>query len=358
MCLTPLFVKMSGWGMSASSGVRSSGVVRDQNRCDAAVSSAELRRLVGGDRISQAIHVAAALGIGDLLEDGPRTSDDLATASGADADALYRLLRALASIGVLREDDGKLFALTELGDGLRTNAPDSIADWARYVGRPYFRAAWSALTDSVRTGENAFRLVHGVDVWEYRAQRPEESTLFDRAMAGNSRLMIDALLAAYDFGRFGTIVDVAGGNGALLRALLDAYPNLHGILFDQSHVVAGVDLGERGKVVAGSFFESVPEGGDAYLLKWIIHDWEDEEAAAILRTILQRNATVLVIERLVGAPNEGSETKFSDLNMLVGPGGMERTLEEFDALFAAAGYRLADVTPTAGPMVVLEAVPA
>jgi hypothetical protein len=322
------------------------------------VSADELRRLVNGGQISQAIHVAAVLGIADLLEDGPRTSDELAAATGSDAGTLYRRLRALASIGVFRESDGRAFALTELGDGLRTGAADSVAAWATFSGRPAMRGAWSALTDSVRTGENAFRIVYGVDVWQYRADDPEESAIFDRAMAGNSQHVIRALLDVYDFGRFGTIVDVGGGNGALLKALLDAYPNLHGILFDQPHVIAGVELGDRGTVVAGSFFESVPEGGDAYLLKWIIHDWEDEEAAAILRTILERNATVLVVERLVGLPNEGAEAKFTDLNMLVGPGGRERTLEEFEALFAASGYRLVGETPTAGPMHVIEAVPA
>jgi len=210
----------------------------------------------------------------------------------------------------------------------------------------------------VRTGENAFQLVYGVDVWEYRAQRPEESAIFDRAMAGNLRLQIGALLAAYDFARFGTIVDVGGGNGALLKALLAAYPDLRGILFDQPHVVAGVDLGARGDVVEGSFFESVPEGGDAYLLRAILHDWEDPEATAILRTILQRNGRILVIERLVGPPNQDSEAKFSDLNMLISPGGRERTLDEFEALFESAGYQLVGTAPTGGPMHVLEAVPA
>jgi hypothetical protein len=322
------------------------------------MSAADLLRLVNGDRLARSIQVAAVLGLADLLEDGPRTSDDLAAATGTDPDTLYRLLRALASAGVFHEGDGQSFALTDFGDPLRTGAPDSIADWTVFVGETSHREAWGALIDSVRTGENAFRLVHGVDVWEYRAQHPDESALFDRAMAGNSRLIIGSVLAAYDFGRFGTIVDVGGGNGALLLALLDAYPALRGVLFDQPHVAAGVELGERGEVVTGSFFESVPDGGDAYLLKWIIHDWEDAEATAILRTIRQRNSTVLVIERLVGPPNENAEAAFSDLNMLVGPGGRERTLDEFAALFDAAGYRLAGATPTDGPLTVIEGVPA
>ena len=134
------------------------------------------------------------------------------------------------------------------------------------------------LEESIRTGENAFKLAHGISVWEYRAQNPEESEIFDRAMASSSKLVIGSLIEAYDFGRFGTIVDVGGGNGTLLHALLAEYPRLDGVLFDQSHVVEGVDFGVRGRVVAGSFFESVPGGGDAYLLKWIIHDWNDEDS--------------------------------------------------------------------------------
>jgi O-methyltransferase/methyltransferase family protein len=321
------------------------------------LSAAELRRLLGGYQISQAIHVAAVLGIADLLAEGPRTSGALAEATASDPDALYRLLRALAAVGVFEERDGKQFALTALGAPLRADAPDSIAAWAAFIGRPYYRDAWSALPDSVRTGENAFLLAHGKRVWEYRATRPDEGAIFDRAMAANSRLVTRSLIDAYDFGRFETIVDVGGGTGALLAALLAEYPRLRGILFDQPHVVSGVDLGPRAEVVAGSFFDAVPAGGDAYLLKWIIHDWEDEEAAAILRTIRRRDAPVLVVERVVGPPNEDAEAKFSDLNMLVGPGGRERTLEEFRVLFDAAGFALVADVPTEGAMHVLEAAP-
>ena len=155
-----------------------------------------------------------------------------------------------------------------------------------------------------------------------------------------------------------SIVDVGGGNGTLLRALLAEYPRLNGVLFDQSHVVEGVDLGVRGRVVAGSFFESVPGDGDAYLLKWIIHDWDDEDSVTILRNVRAAGGTLLVVERIVDSPNEGRETKLGDLNMLVGPGGQERTLEEFRSLFEAAGYELTGETPTASGMHVLEGTPA
>jgi O-methyltransferase domain/Dimerisation domain len=320
-------------------------------------SADELKRLINAHQLSQAICVAAELGIADLLADGARTSGDLADATRTNEDALYRLLRALASVGILFEENERLFALTEFGEPLRSDAPDSVAAIAVHVGRPYIHEAWSALGEAVRTGENAFRLVHGVSNWEYRAERPDDNAIFDRYIAANTLRGARDLLAAYDFGRFGTIVDVGGGNGTLLVALRAEHPSLRGIVFDQAHVVAGVDPEAGLDVVAGSFFESVPDGGDAYILKWILHDWEDEESVAILRTVRRTGGTVLVIERLVAPPNEGPETKLTDLNMLIGPGGRERTLDEYRALFEAAGYRLAGVTATAGELYVLEGEP-
>jgi hypothetical protein len=326
---------------------------------------ATLLRMVNGYQASRAIHVAATLGIADLLADGPRTSDDLAAATESHPDALYRVLRALASIGIFREEDGGLFALTPLGEGLRA---DALQGWAAFVGRPYHWQAWSALEDSVRTGENAFRMVHGTDPWEYRATRPEESALFDRAMTALTRPLNGALLDAYDFGRFAKLMDVGGGTGALLAAVLAEYPALQGVLFDQPHVVAGAEallgaagVADRCRVVAGSFFEAVPEGADAHVLKSVIHDWEDEEATAILRTCrraLEPDGAVLVVERVLAPPNEGPEAKFVDLTMLVMTGGRERTLDEYAALFEAAGLRLAGATPTGAGFSVLEAAPA
>jgi O-methyltransferase domain/Dimerisation domain len=320
--------------------------------------AAELRQIVNSYQLSQAIHVAAVLGIADLLADGPRSSDELAAATETDQRALYRLLRALAAFGLFHEDEQRRFSLTELGDPLRIDAPESVAGWAAFVGRRNVRDAWSSLLESIRTGENTFKLAHGISVWEYRAQHRDEGEIFDRAMASSTQVVTRSLIEAYDFGRFGTIVDVGGGNGSLLRLLLAEYPRLNGVLFDQPHVVEGVDLGKRGRVVAGSFFESMPEGGDAYLLKWIIHDWEDQEALAILRTVRRNPGILLVVERLVDPPNEGPETKLGDLNMLVGPGGRERTREEFEALFEAAGYKLVGDTSTDSGMHVLEGTPA
>jgi hypothetical protein len=329
---------------------------------------ATLMRLVNGYQATQAIHVAAQLGLADRIAAGTRTSDELAAQVDAQPDALYRLLRALAAVGLLDEDGDRSFSLTPVGERLRSDVPGSLHGWAQFVGRPSFWQAWGALLHSVRTGENAFRHVHGEDVWSYRAQRPEESVAFDAAMRARTGATNRALLEGFDFSRFGTIVDVGGGNGTLLAAVLGANPGVTGVLFDQPHVVAGAEavLGEAGvadrcRVVAGDFFESVPGGGDAYLLKWIVHDWEDAEATAILRVVraaMADSARLLVVERDLGEPNESPWAKLSDLNMLVGPGGRERTREEYAAVFAAADFSLDQVTPAGPELAVFEGAPA
>jgi SAM-dependent methyltransferase len=330
--------------------------------------SAALRRLVNGFQVSQAIHVAAVLGIADLLSDGPRSSDDLAEAADAHPDALYRLLRALASVGVFQEEDGRRFALTPLGDGLRSDASEPMRGWAELIGRPYYFQAWASLLHAVRTGENAFRHVHGVDVWEYRVREPEEGAIFDRAMRDATRRTNRSILGAYDFGRFSTVADVGGGNGALLAALLAEHPDMRGILFDQPQVVetAGevlraAGVADRCRIVGGSFFDSVPEGADAYLLKSVIHDWEDAEAIAILRCCRRAVAdggALLLVEWDIGPPNQEWDPKFSDLNMLVAPGGRERTLDEYAELLAATGFRLHRAVPTDSGLSVIEGIAA
>jgi hypothetical protein len=334
---------------------------------DAREATVTLMQLVNGYQVSQAIHVAAELGIADLLADGARSSDDLAQQAGADADTLYRLLRALASVGVLHEDDGRLFSLTPIGERLRSDVPGSLHGWAVFVGQPTFWQVWSNLLYSVQTGENAFRHIHGQDVWSYRAERPDESAIFDAAMKARTGASNAALIEAFDFSRFGTLVDVGGGNGALLASVLAAQPALQGVLFDQAHVVAGAGpvleaagVADRCRIESGSFFEKVPEVGDAYLLKWIIHDWEDEDSIAILRVVraaMSSDARLLVVERDLGSPNEDPPTKFSDLNMLVAPGGRERTEDEYAALFESAGLRLVGSTQTSTELVVFEGEP-
>jgi len=318
--------------------------------------------MVTGYQVSQAIHVAATLGIADLLADASRTSDELAVITNTHPPTLYRLLRALASVEVLHELDGRRFELTPLGEPLRSDVPGSMADLAAYMGRPYRLQAWGGLLHSVRTGENAFRNVHGTDVWTYRSTRPDESAIFDRAMTSLSRGATAALLAAVDFGGFRTVVDVGGGNGALLAAILTAHSHVRGVLFDQPHVVSGAaallahaGVADRCRTVGGNFFESVPEHADAYVLRAVIHDWDDDASIRILTAVrhaLADDGRVLIVEYMIAPPNEGREAKFSDLNMLVGPGGRERTREEFAALLDASGLRLMRVVAAAGQSVV------
>jgi hypothetical protein len=313
-----------------------------------------LRELVNGYRISQAIRVAAALGIADLLADGPRTSDDLAAATSAHPDALYRLLRALAAAGIFHEEEGRRFGLTPVGDRLRRDAPESLYGWIMFDGGPTQWQNWGALEYSVRTGENGFRHVYGIDSWTYRQQHPELGAEFDLAMFSLTNLVIASLLPIFDFGRFSTIVDVGGGNGALLAAVLARYPDVRGVLFDQEHVVAGAGpvleqagVADRCEIVGGDFFREIPASGDAFLLKSIIHDWEDEESIAILgncRQAMAEGAALLLVERELGPANDMKDSKFSDLNMLLGPGGRERSVEEYARLLEATGFAFVGVT--------------
>jgi len=329
--------------------------------------SAVLGRLVNGYQVSQAIHVAALLGLADLLKDGPRRADDLAAATGSNDAALYRLLRALASVGVFCEAENRCFALTPLGDCLRSDAAEPIAPWARFIGAAYHWQSWGDLVYSVQTGETASHHVHGMSQWAYGAQHPEEGAAFDAAMTAMSQRQAAAVLAAYDFGRFGRIVDVGGGQGAFLAAILSKYPTTRGALLDQPHVVAHAEpvlraagVAERCEVTGGSFFDAVPDDGDAYVVKGVVLDWSDEQAAAILRACrraIRPSGRLLVIEPVLGPPNEGALQTFADLVMLVVPGGQVRTSEELAALFARAGFRLTRVTPTASEVTIVEGVP-
>lgn len=329
--------------------------------------TSELRLLINGFQISQAIYVAVELGVPTLLAGGPRSSDELAEDVGADPPTLYRLLRALAGAGILHEDGERRFSLTELGEPLRPDAPEPLGGWARLVGRPYHWQVWSGLLESVRTGKPAFVHVHGQEPWGWRAAHPEESVIFDEAMTDLTRRANRAILEAFDFGRFATVADVGGGQGALLAAVLARHAEVRGILFDLPHVVSGAPalleeahVADRCEVVAGSFFDPLPAGADAYMLKSILHDWDDPEAVGILercREACGDDTTLLVIERILGAPNEDREAKFSDLNMLVVHGAKERTGKEWDELLGASGFRVTGTTPTASGLSVIEALP-
>jgi hypothetical protein len=324
--------------------------------------------MLQGFRVTQALHVTAKLGIADLLAAGPRTADDLAAATGTHARALYRLLRAVAPVGVLSEDAAGAFALTDLGQHLRADHPRSVRGLALFQGDPEMYGTWQHLLHSVSTGEPAFRHLHGVDHWEYNARHPEAGAVFDAAMTSRSLQERDAVLAGYDFSGARTVVDVAGGHGALLAGILAANPRARGVLFDQPHVVADAEpalrdagVADRCALVGGSFFEAVPDGGDVYVLKFIVHDWDDAQASAILRTCrraMTPEARLLVVEQVIAPGNAHDPGKYADLNMLVMLGGQERTADEFATLYEAAGFRLTRVTPIAAGVSLIEGAPA
>lgn len=328
---------------------------------------ADLSKLLMGFRVSQAIHVAATLGLADLLASGPRTSDELAEVTDTHPLALYRLMRALSSAGILRERDHRRFELTPVGELLRSDVSGTHAPMAQLVGRPSYWQAWGDLLHAVRSGKTAFNHVHGADVWEYRANHAEEGEVFDRAMAAHTDRFAAAVAEVCDFDRFVNVVDVGGGDGTFLAKILTAHPRVHATLLDQPHVIArtaasfeSLGLSSRCRAVGGDFFVSVPEDGDAYLMKSILHDWDDTASIDILRICrkaMKPTSRLLVVEHIIGPPNAASEGKFVDLNMLVVTGGRERTRDEFAALFDRSGFRLVSVTPTSTPLSVIEGVP-
>lgn len=326
-------------------------------------------RLVGlmsGFWHTQAIYVAAKLGMADRLSGGPRPVAELAADTGTDPRALYRLLRALASLGLFAEDEQHRFGLTPLADGLREDAEGSVRSLAIMRGEWQY-AAWGELLYSVRTGRPAFEKLYGRPLFEYLAEHPEQGRTFDAAMTGVHGRETAAILEAYEFTGVGTLADVGGGNGSLLTAVLRRYPAMQGLLFDLPAVaerargrLAAAGLADRCRVVGGDFFESVPAGADAYLLRHVIHDWDDQRSRAILRNChraLGGRGKVLVAEGLVPPGNEPSLSKYFDLAMLVIPGGLERTEAEYRQLFADAGFRLSRVVPTSTWVSVLEGEP-
>jgi O-methyltransferase/methyltransferase family protein len=327
---------------------------------------AELRRLLAGVRLTQAVSVAATLGVADVLAAGPRPVDDIAAEVGAQPAALYRLLRLLAAAGVFREDEGRAFSLTEVGAALRSDATNSARAQAEMFGRPHVFVAWANLEHSIRTGENAFAATHGVNDWTWLNDHPTELTIFNRAMASISGPVGPALASAYAWGSVRTVADIGGGTGTLLAAVLGAHPNLRGILFDQPEVVAqagpilaGAGVADRVEVVGGDFFATVPRA-DVYVMKSILHDWRDEDAIRILGTIrgaASPSSRLVVVERVLGGPNDDLEGKLMDLHMLVMPGGLERTLDEWRGLFAAGGWALAEARAILGVWKLIEGRP-
>jgi hypothetical protein len=326
-----------------------------------------LLELINGFRTTQAIYVTVTLGVPDLLRNGAVACDQLAVLTGSNPRALYRLLRALAAIGIMHEGEDRRFALAPLGRALVSDSHCSRNAWARFAAGPPLWASWGHLLHSVRTGETGFRDLHGRDVWSFRADNPEESALFDLAMRENARGIAQEMLSAYDFSQFRRIVDVGGGNGTLIAGLLAACPQATGTLLDLAHVISGAGevlqqagVRERCNVVAGSFLDGVPAGGDIYVMKNILHDWDDPEAHIILRNCHQEmrpGARLLIVERMLAPPNEGAEGKFSDLNMLVNAGGRERTSDEFAALLSSAGFELREMISLPSSRFIMEAIP-
>lgn len=326
-------------------------------------------RMLTGRWVSQAITAAADLGIADVLPAEGLTPDAIGAKIEAHGPSVRRLLRALASVGVFVEDAQGRFRHTALSEALRSHVPGSIRGMAHHVGSKASTAAWADLTTSIRTGEPAFRRVHGKSFFDYLGTAPEDAAAFDDAMHGVSSTEIAAVLAAYDFSDCGTLVDVGGGDGTLLRAILAKHTNLRGAVYDLDHVVArtmervhDAPEGARITTAAGSFFDSVPKGGDTYLLKHILHDWDDARCLQVLRNCraaISAGGRVLVIESVITSGNEPSFGKLLDLEMIaITEGGIERTEKEFAALFEATGFKLARVVRTPAEPCVVEARPA
>jgi hypothetical protein len=332
----------------------------------------QMMQLATGFFVSRAIFVAAELEIADRLAGGPLDAAALAAQTGTHARSLYRLLRALAAAGVFEHREDDRFALTPLGATLRSDAPGSVRAGVIMFHQPMFWRSWEALRHSVDSGRPALDHVFGAPVFEYLAGDPEAARHYDGGMTGLNAALLPAIVAAYDFTPFRSIVDVAGGHGSLLAAVLERAPHAHGTLIDLPHVAAVAretfasrNLGTRASAVDGSMFESVPAGADAYLLKWILHDWDDAACHAILRRIRAAappHARLLVIERVL--PERASASPavrammMADLTMMIHLTGHERTEAEFRPLFEQAGWTLARILPTACPLSILEAVPA
>jgi hypothetical protein len=323
--------------------------------------SKSLQDIVYGYMPAQVLHVAARLRIADELATRPGTLAELAETTGTHPPSLRRLLRALAGLGVVTELELDRFELTSRGQQLRADVPDSIRSSILLFCSTAMWQSWSNLEHSVRTGEIAWDHVHGASVFDYMAAHPEESTVFNAAMADRTRQIASRIVASYPFARFQRLVDIGGGNGQLLATVLAATPDLRGVLFDHPtgvadapEILAAAGVADRCEVAAGDFFDAVPEDGDAYLVKSVIHNWDDEQAAVILRNCrkaMRPAATLLLVERVLPAMIEQEAVGhmfYSDINMMVNTSGKERTEAEFRDLYDAAGFDLTDVIPT-GP---------
>ena len=325
-----------------------------------------LLEMIRGFRVSQCIYVAAKLGIADLLKDGEQHCDALAAATNSNKAAIYRLLRALASVGIFAETQPHYFKLTPLATGLQSDTGNSLKAYAITLGEETYQA-WGNLTYSMRTGRDAFEDLYGMNLYAFFQQNPGSWKNFDRAMTDLSETVNSALLAAYDFSSIGKLVDVGGGNGRLLSCILQAYSTMTGVLFDRPDVIDRAsdllsvpDMQGRLQLAKGDFFKTIPAGGDAYLLKHVMHNWGDEQAITILKNChqtIKKQGRLLVIESVILPSNEPDPGKFMDMSMLaLLPNARERTEDEYRALLKTAGFNLTKIVSTESEVSVIEAV--
>jgi hypothetical protein len=331
-------------------------------------SAVVLFDLITSQRITALTYVVARLGVADLIAKGAKTSGEIAKRTGAHEPSLRRLLRALVTIGVCRQVGNGEFELTALGSTLAGAAGGSLKAWALFEGEAVLRS-WTGLLDSIRTGKPAAEMAGLRSGFELIAHNPRLMKMFNEAMAAFTRMVMPAVLCAYDFSNVGRLIDVGGGHGQLLCAILNAYTHLRGVVFDlpdcaegARQQLAAAGVGDRGEFISGSFFEPVPEGADALILKNILHDWDDDRSLKILENCsraLDKRARLILVERLMPElPEANAEHRsivLSDLNMLLGTGGCERTEREYRELLGKTGFRMTRILP-AGPLNVLEAV--
>ena len=328
----------------------------------------QLFQMIAGYWTTQTIYVAAKLGIADLIAETPKTADELAqaTKTKAHAPSLRRLLLMLSSLGIFAQDTAGRFRSTPLGGLLRRDHPQSQCSLAIMFGSAFLWKPWGELCETIVSGQPAFDRMYGVPLFDYLSTHPEDAAIFNDAMTSISAQVIPAIIAAYDFSRFERIVDVGGGHGAVLHAILSANPGLHGVLADLPAVVAGATalksepIARRCSALGTNFFESVPDGADCYLMKRILHDWNDEDALRILRNCrraIRPNGTLVLIESVLKGPNQPDPGRARDLYMLALLGGQERTEADFATLLRKAGFSITRVIPTSDPASIVESHP-
>ena len=309
------------------------------------------------------VGLAAKLELADHLADGPLAVEELAKRSRTHAPSLYRMLRALESTGIFASTENGSFENTPASDCLRRNKPGSNWAWVRFTlcpGAPVYEG-WRGLPLAVETGEPGFDQLHGKSNWENMEANPEAYSIFNLAMRDLAATIGPAVASAIDWSRYNVIADIGGGIGSQLSEILAAHPNTRGILFDLPHVVAEAPKNERFDVVAGDFFASIPVEADAYVLRWVLHDWSDQECIRLLRNVreaMQPKARLMIVESIIPGGSKFDMGKWMDLNMMVMATGKERTEAEFAALLKNAGFELISIEPTASPLSILVFEPA